>query len=108
MPIQIIQSDERLTYEAEGSKIFYRRISTLRRAAIIKKHTKRGKPNWGKITSDLLIEAITGWEDVQQAGKDIPFSAELITALPEETLTDVLELIGVANPETVEEVPEKN
>ena len=108
MAIQLIRKEEKLIYKAEGSEIFYRRVSTLRRAAIIKKHTKRGKVNWGAVTADLLKEAITGWATVQQAGIDIPFGPELITALPEETLTDILELIGVASPETTEEVPEKN
>ena len=41
MPIQIVQDDERLTYENAGSKIFYRRISTAKRSAIVRKHTKR-------------------------------------------------------------------
>ena len=108
MPIQLIQGEEKITYEAEGSKIFYRRVSTLRRAAIIKKHTKRGKVDWAGVTKDLLKEAITGWETVQSAGRNIPFDPELIMALPEDTLTDILELSGGANPEMDEDKEPEN
>ena len=54
MAIQIVQDQERLLYEADGSRIFYRRISTLRRGAIVKKHTKRGKTDWNAVTADML------------------------------------------------------
>lgn len=102
MPIQIVQSEEKLTYETEGSKIFYRRISTLKRGTIIKKRTKRGKPDWAAITEDILRYVVTGWENVQRAGVEITFDPELITALPEDVLTDILELSGGANPEMEE------
>ena len=99
MAIQIVQSNEKLVYKAEDSKIFYRRISTLKRGAIVKKNTKRGKTDWNKTTSDILAYVITGWENVQQAGQDIPFDSDLIVKLPEDTLTDILELSGGANPD---------
>lgn len=106
MAIQLVQSGEKLTYEAEESEIYYRRISTLKRAAIIKRHTKRGKPDWAAITKEILEYVITGWKTVQEAGVEIAFEPELVTALPEDTLTDILELSGGANPELEDKEPE--
>lgn len=99
MAIQIVQADEKLTYEAEGSKIFYRRISTLKRGGIVKKYTKRGKTNWNEVTQGVLTHVITGWENVQSNGKDIVFDSSLVMSLPEDTLTDILDLSGGANPD---------
>jgi len=98
MAIQIIQTEEKLIYEAEDSKIFYRRISTLKRGTIVKRHTKRGKTDWNAVTGSVLDYVIIGWENIQQAKKDIVFDQDLIMALPEDTLTDILELSGGANP----------
>jgi hypothetical protein len=106
MAIQIVRSKERITYKDEDSKVYYRRISTLKRAAIVKHRTKRGKPDWTAITADILNYVIVGWETVQDEGVDIAFDAELITALPEDTLTDILELSGGANPGMEDKEPE--
>ena len=109
MAIQLVQAEEKLIYKAEESEIFYRRISTLKRAAIVKKRTKRGKVDWAAVTAAILRYVITGWKTVQRAGVDITFDPDLVTALPEDTLTDILELSGGANPEMSEgEEPEKN
>jgi len=107
MAIQIVRDEERLVYEAEGSKIFYRRISTLRRGGIVRKHTKRGKTDWNAVTKELLEYVVLGWENVERAGKPVPYSPELVMLLPEEVLSDLLELCG-ANIGTESEEPEKN
>ncbi len=99
MAIQLIRSEEKLVYKAEESEIYYRRISTLKRAAIVKRHTQRGKIDWAAVTEDILRYVIVDWKKVVQAGADIAFDADLIMALPEDTLTDILELSGGASPE---------
>jgi len=96
MPIQIIQDDEKLTYEMAGSKILYRRISTLKRGSIVRKHQKRGKTDWNAVTAEILQYVILGWEAVQAKGQDIPFDAELALKLPEDVLSDILALSGGA------------
>jgi len=98
MAIQLVRTDEKLIYKSEGSKIFYRRISTLKRGSIVKKHTKRGKTNWNAVTEDILRYVVIGWDGVQQDGKDVTFDHDLSLMLPEETLTDILELSGGADP----------
>lgn len=108
MPIQIIQDDEKFTYENAGSKIFYRRISTARRSSIVRKHTKRGKTDWNAVTSDLVIEAIIGWENIQARGKDIPYSADVALKLPEEVLSEIVSLTGGTGEDDVDGDPEKN
>lgn len=100
MAIQIVQTEEKLTYMDEGSEIYYRRIPTLRRSAIVKKYTKRGKANWAKVTEAILLYVILGWKDVECAGAEISFSPELIASLPEDTVLDILNLSGGSSPET--------
>ncbi|MFH2012518.1 MAG: hypothetical protein ABIJ37_07470 [Pseudomonadota bacterium] len=107
MPIQIVQDEERLTYENDGSKIFYRRVSTLRRGRIVQKHTKRGKTDWNAVTKELLEDVILGWENIEKAGKKVPFSQDLIPCLPDDVISDILELSGASSPE-MESVLEKN
>ena len=108
MPIQIIEKDEKLTYEIEGSKISYRRITTLKRGAIVKRHTKRGKADWNAITEEILRYIITGWENVEKAGLEIPFDPDLITAIPEDVLTEILELAGAPSHECCDDRPPPN
>ena len=94
MPIQIIKKEERLALEIAGSKLFYRRIPTGVRAAIIRKHTKRGKPDWTTVTADIIQYTLLGWENVQVDKQDIPFDAELALSLPEDVLGELLEAVG--------------
>jgi len=109
MPIQIVQDEERFTYEVDGSKIFYRRISTLRRGQIVQRHTKRGKTDWNAVTEEVLKYVVLGWEAVEMAGEDIPFSEGLISRLPDDVLSYILEVSGAPNPLKEEgSSPEKN
>jgi hypothetical protein len=108
MPIQIVQDDERLTYENAGSKIFYRRISTAKRSAIVRKHTKRGKTDWNAVTSDLVTAAIIGWSNVQVKGKDVQYDPDLALKLPEEVLSEIVALTGGTGEDEENGDPEKN
>lgn len=105
MAIQIVQEEERLTHQSEGSKSFYRRISTLRRGRIVKKHTNRGKTDWNEVTIDILAYVVLGWETVRLGKKEVPFDPELVPRLPDEILSDILELSGGASPIETKEVP---
>lgn len=99
MPIKIITEEERLKYEKDGSIIFYRRISTYKRSLIMKRHTKRGKTDFGAVTKDMMEYVVLGWEGVQGGGKQIAFDPELIPFLPEEDTTEILELSGASDTE---------
>lgn len=106
MPIKIVEENERRVYEAEGSKIYYRRLSTLQRARIVRRHTKRGKTDWAAVTKDMLAEIIIGWENVEGPDGPVEFSKELIPRLHDDAVTDILELSGASGPE--DESLEKN
>ncbi len=108
MPVQIIKKDERLTLEIAGSKFFYRRISTAARAAIIRKHTKRGKTEWSAVTAEVIQYVTLVWETVQAGGQDIPFDAELALALPEDVLGEILAAAGGSGEDEEAAAPEKN
>jgi len=107
MAIQIVKDNERNEYKVDGSTIYYTRISTAKRGAIIRKHTKRGKVNWVEVTNELVQTVIVGWDGVQDSGKDIAFDKDMALLLPDEILSDILELSG-ANIQTQEESAEKN
>ncbi|MEW6427330.1 MAG: hypothetical protein AB1568_04765 [Thermodesulfobacteriota bacterium] len=92
MPIQIVREEERLTYSAHGSKIHYRRMSSLKRSALIRQHTRRGVVDWGAVTAAILRWIVLGWDGVQSGGADIPFDPELVPCLPEEITTELLDL----------------
>lgn len=96
MPIQILKEEERHTYELDGSKIQYRRMSTLKRGQVVRRHTRRGKVDWDAVTREMLQYVITGWENVQSGGQSVPYSPELVTQLPDEVTNEILELSGAA------------
>ena len=106
MAIQIVKEDEHNKYKVDGSVIYYTRISTAKRGAIIRRHTKRGKVNWVEVTNELVKNVILGWEDVQDQGQNVAFDKDLALLLPDEVLSDILELSG-ANIQA-EESAEKN
>ena len=108
MPIKLIKDEERLVYEAEGTKIFYRRISDVKKAANVRRYTKKGKTDWGAVTSDLLRQIVLGWENMKDGDMDVPFDPELVTRLPGDVVEDLLNLSGAGNPSGEEESAAKN
>lgn len=111
MAIELVKKEEKLTLKHSGSKIFYRRISTLKRGAIIKRHTKRGRVDWAAVTVSQLQYIVTGWEGVQSSKVVIPYESALVKVLPEEISSELLELAGGATGEEGEgdeETAEKN
>lgn len=94
MAIQIVKDEEKFIYEAAGSKIFYRRISTMKRGQIVRKHTKRGKTDWTAVTKELIQAVILGWENVQDQGSQVDFSPETVLQLPDDVISDILDLSG--------------
>lgn len=96
MSVQIVKKEEKFVLEMAGSKFFYRRISTRERAAIVRRHTKRGKTDWSDVTADVIQYVLLGWESVQIDRKDVPFDADLALDLPEDALSEIIELSGGA------------
>lgn len=92
--IQLVQNDEKMTYENGGSKIFYRRISALKRGEIIRKHTNKGKTDWFGATTGILEYAVIGWENVQVKGENILYDADVLKGLPESVRSDLVDLLG--------------
>jgi hypothetical protein len=108
MPIQIVQEEERLIYENEGSRIFYRRIPTVKRSFIQKKHTKRGQPDWSAVTKEFLEYVVLDWDGVEKGGKAIPYDKELVQYLPDDVTTEILDLSGASTALAREETGPKN
>jgi hypothetical protein len=89
--LNLIRTDERLTYEGAGFKVFFRRLPQTIRGEILRKHTSRGVPDIGAATLEMLRYCVVGWEGVADGGKEIPFAPELVERMPDEVLTDILE-----------------
>lgn len=96
MSVQIVKKEERLVHKMAGSTFYYRRISTRQRASIVRKHAKRGKTDWSAVTAEIIQYVILGWEKVQIEKQDVPFDAEIALDLPEDVLSEILELSGGA------------
>jgi len=99
MPIQIVQQEERLVYETDGSKIFYRRIPISQQNAIVKRHTKKGKTNWSEVSKEFIEYIVLGWEDVEMGGQNINFDQSFLPFLPPDVVTDLLDRSGAASKE---------
>lgn len=108
MPVQIVKKEERLTHKQGGSTFFYRRIPSRQRAAIVRKNTKRGKTDWNAVTAGIIEFVILGWEKVQAEGKDIPFDSEMAMDLPEDVLSEIINLAGGTGEDDDTGGPEKN
>ena len=108
MPIELTKDVERLVYTHEESRIYYKRISKTRSNFIQKKHTKRGVQDWNAITDEIMTECILGWDGINDKGKTVPFSPELIPRLPFVVHNDLVDLIMGEGAYQGEESPEKN
>lgn len=98
MPVRLVSEQEKLVVEIEGSKFFYRRIKSIERQNIIRKHSRRGNildANWGAATQEMIKLCVTGWENVIDGnGEPIKYEPELIESLPDSVLTRISEAIG--------------
>lgn len=98
--LRIIKDDERLVFEGDEYKIFYRRITNSRRGRILEKHRKRGKdPDLSKATDEMMEWCVTGWTgfyyiDENQQRVDVPFDPTLVKAIPDEVLAELVDLCG--------------
>jgi hypothetical protein len=101
--LRLITGDERLTYEGDGFKIFYRRIPTSKRGRIVEKNTKQGREtNWYQATVEMLEYCIIGWDGLFRVidGKEepTPYDPAYIGDIPEEVTTELAEKMGAAIP----------
>ena len=100
MGLRLINADERLTFEGDGFKIFYRRIPNARRGRIMEKNTKRGgEVNFNRATIEMLEYSVTGWDGFYtQNGsgerQDVAFDPGKIEFIPDEVQAELMELIG--------------
>ena len=104
--IRIVKETERLVFEGDGFKIFYRRMPAPIRADIIRRNTPRrgGDPDYAKASISMLRYCILGWEgvyDFNESGEreEVEFSKDLIGMLPDSVQADLIDLFGGTNPE---------
>ena len=111
MAVVIIKTDERLSIELESATFFYRRIKGHVRAGIVEKYTnnRTGKTNWNRASIAMLQYCLLGWKNVVEPdGKEVPFDAEYIDALPEDVKAEIVELVGANVSQEALEVDVKN
>jgi hypothetical protein len=105
MPLELISDTEELVFRIDDAEIYYRRIPPEIRAAIVKKHTKRGEVNWIEAALEMCTRFVTGWKNVGFQGKNVAYKIDLIRRLPDSVLSDLMEAMGAP---IGEGVPEKN
>lgn len=98
--LRIIREDERLTYDGDGFKIFYRRIPNFRRGAIQEKYRKRGgEINISRATDEMLEYCVTGWSgffyDNEEGRRiDVAYDPKIVRAIPDDVLVEIVDLCG--------------
>lgn len=102
MAIHLITADEQLNWTYEGSKFYYKRITSAEQKKIEIACDTRGKVDTREVADQILEHCITGWENVISNGSDVPFSKALVRALPEEVKTAFLARVYEANPQSAE------
>lgn len=103
MAIEIIDQDEKLVKEFEGSRITFRRVDQETVDRLEKKHTvKRGRDRSGnpiievneaERRKDLIDHIIIGWENVTHpvTKEPVECSRENKQRLPQRVLVDIIE-----------------
>jgi hypothetical protein len=103
--IILVKDDERLPlyFGEKGSVdtaiIWYRRLPSKKRREIIDANTIMGATNWFKCGLEFAKYAIVGWENIiDPSGVMIPYHLDLVDALPEEVVTEVIGKLTEAAP----------
>ena len=100
-PVIIINSAERLSFPLEDSTFFYRRILRSKREELLAKSSERGETNWSVFVDLVAAHCLLGWENVcDPDGQQVPFSQELIAALPPGVIDALLGLVLENSPES--------
>ena len=98
--ITLVKESERLVYEGDGFKIFYRRVPSHVRGEIVRRCSPRrgGDPDWAKVSNQFLAYAILDWQGVneEEEGKMIPaiYDSSKVGYLPDEIQVDLMEKLG--------------
>ena len=103
----LIDEEERLTYEGDGFKIYYRRIDNERRARFAEQKTRMGTLNAHAFTLAILEWCIIGWDGFFRMKGDrrepIPFETSLIKYIPDDVAAKLIVLIDAnVEPEVAE------
>lgn len=93
MGIQLIDEEEKLIFESQGARLYYRRIPMDLIQAWQKQHTTRGETDWGAVSKKALEYAVLDWSGVYAGEEEIPFSKELILKLPGGFINDFLSVL---------------
>lgn len=99
MSIKLINQNERLTYEIDGSVFIYRRVLPNDWNEMKKKHTKRGYIDFMSAGFELLETHIIDWKNVTDTnGKEIKFNPDLVRMLPDPVCAELVEAINGTYP----------
>lgn len=80
--IQLIKENEKLIFEFQDAKIFYRRIPRDILNGFVSSATTRRGTDWGKVTHDAMEHAILSWEGFSDGDKEVSYQPILIDTLP--------------------------
>ena len=90
MAVRLISDTERNVFEFDGSRFYYRRISSNQAVIINKKHLKRGVVDQHAAGLETVQWCLIDWEHVLDGdGLEIPFSKDLVPALPDDLVNEL-------------------
>lgn len=101
-PLHLMDEEQELSVEIEGTEFFYHQIHGKVRERIIRSHEKRGRTNWVGAMYDMLKHAITRTKNLHFKGKVVEWKPEFVYRLPEDAIEILQERTG-ANIERQEE-----
>ncbi len=94
MPVKLINQNERLKLEIDGSTFYYRRLKSIERNNIIKKHTRRGEVDFAAAAIEMISTCLLDWDNVYDGDKKVKFDKNLVDSFPEEVLIEIQKAIG--------------
>ena len=100
MAIVLVSKDERHHCTVKGVRFTYRRISIPEQRRISATHTKRGQTDHGGVALDMARLCLLDWDAsvLDQNGNPAPFSQDLVGALPEDVVLELLDYFQGADP----------
>ncbi len=94
MPVRLINPKERLKLQIDGSVFYYRRLRSIERNNIIKKHTRRGEVDFTAAALEMIQMCLLDWDNVFDGEKKVKFDKSLVENFPEEVLIEIQKAIG--------------
>jgi hypothetical protein len=98
--LDLVSDSEEFPIWFGESAIYARRLKGSEQERIIRKHDRKGKPNWTGALYDMVALAITRFHKIRLDGKIVEWDPSLVHRIPRDAIDRVAEEIGADVPGT--------